>query len=196
MRIFKINLLLLFLISQLLYSQTSLIESNGDAKETTPPANQEFQDLPGAYRSISLGMTFDETKEKLLVESRFDFRGDPDVSIQKEGTQALISSKGQSFIDQGFFQFHEKRLYLIILQLDRTKIDFFSIQKSMISKYGPPRELSPEGMYWSNDKIKVSLEYPLTVKYLDLEVFNTFLDENIRLKSFQEVARSEFLEDF
>ncbi|QEN07495.1 hypothetical protein EXM22_05640 [Oceanispirochaeta crateris] len=163
-------------------------------QELLPEA--EFQELPEGYRTILLGMDFEETKNILLRESRFDFRGDPDVSLQKEGTQALISSRGRSFIEHGYFQFHENKLYLIILHMDETKLDFFSLQKSLTEKYGPPVELSPEGMHWSNDKIKMSLEYPLTVKYLDLEVFNSFLDENIRLKSFQEVSRNDFLEDF
>lgn len=141
-------------------------------------------------------MEFSEVKDRLLREGRFDFRGDPDVSIQNNGNQSLISSRGKSFIDQGFFQFNENILYLIIIQMNKEKMDFYSLQKTLTEKYGEPTELSPQGLYWRGEKIQLSLEYPLTVKYLDLEVFNSFLDEEIRLKSFQEISRTDFLEDF
>jgi len=197
MRLLKLYILLLFLISEQLYSQSG---SFGSAPDTEAPESmqqtQEIKELPAGYRSILLGMTFSDVKDRLLVEPRFDFRGDPDVSIQKTGSQSLISSKGRMFIDQGFFQFENDKLFLIILEFNRDKIDFFTMQQSLTSRYGPPGDVSPEGMTWSNGKTKLSLEYPLTLKYLDEEVFNSFLAEEERLKSFQEVSRTDFLEDF
>jgi hypothetical protein len=199
MRKIKYNIILLFLISQLLYSQSSLFEdeTEGNDKETIEESgSEEISDLPRGYRSILLGMEFTEVKDLLLRDSRFDFRGDPDVSIQKNGDQSLISSSGRAFIEQGFFQFNENALYLIILHMDSERIDFFSLQKKLTEKYGTPAELSPEGLFWKNEKVQLSLEYPLTIKYLDLDVFNSFIKEEVRLKSFQEISRSEFLEDF
>lgn len=199
MRTFKYNITILFLISQLLYSQSSLFENetNNSNKETVEEGNTEkTSGLPDGYRSILLGMEFSEVKDLLLREARFDFRGDPDVSIQTNGNQSLISSSGRAFIDQGFFQFNDNQLYLIILQMDRERMDFYSLQKTLTKKYGQPAELSPEGLFWKDEEVQLSLEYPLTIKYLDLEVFNSFIEEDIRLKSFQEISRSEFLEDF
>lgn len=195
----KTYIIILFLISQLLYSQSSLFEdeTGSNDKDTIVKNNpEEIEELPRGYRSILLGMEFTEVKDLLLRDSRFDFRGDPDVSIQKNGNQSLISSSGRAFIDQGFFQFNENSLYLIILHMDNEKMDFFSIQKTLTEKYGSPVELSPDGWFWKNENIQLSLEYPLTVKYLDLKVFNSFINEEIRLKSFQEISRTKFLEDF
>ena len=141
-------------------------------------------------------MTLEELKEKLLTEARFDFRGDPDVSVRKAGTQSLIVSRGKTYIDSGYFQFDEGRLYLITLELNREKIDFYTMQIRLSSKYGSPHSISPEGMSWSNDRVRLSLEYPLTIKYLDLETFNRFLEDKVRRKSFEEISRTKFLEDF
>lgn len=199
MRTIKYNIILLFLISQLLYSQSSLFdnETESNDKETVEEnVTENISEIPRGYRSIMLGMDFSEVKDLLLRDSRFDFRGDPDVSIQKNGDQSLISSSGRAFIEQGFFQFNEQSLYLIILHMDSERMDFFSVQKTLTEKYGTPDELSPEGLFWKNEKVQLSLEYPLTVKYLDLDVFNSFIKEEIRLKSFQEISRTEFLEDF
>ncbi|MDC7240683.1 MAG: hypothetical protein PQJ50_10015 [Spirochaetales bacterium] len=220
MKAFRYIIIPLFLISQLLYSQSFAGEgesipdaeesasevsvqpdkSGGDALEAADTAETadapDTRELPMGYGRIMLGMELDQVKELLLTESRFDFRGDPDVSIQRGGNQSLISSRGRSFIDQGFFQFNDSALYLIILNMNPEKIDFFSMQQSLTGRYGDPDELSPEGLYWRNEKVQMSLEYPLTVKYLDLEVFDSFIQEDIRLKSFQEISRTKFLEEF
>ncbi len=153
-------------------------------------------ELPEGYRSIRLGMSLDEVKENLLTEARFDFRGDPDVSVRKTGTQSLIVSRGKTFIDSAYFQFEEGTLYLITLELNREKIDFFTMQSRLSGRYGNPHTLSPEGMSWSNGSVRMSLEYPLTVKYLDLATFNGFLEDKVRRKSFEEISRTKFLEDF
>ncbi|MDC7236131.1 MAG: hypothetical protein PQJ58_23115 [Spirochaetales bacterium] len=196
MKVFKYSIILLLFFSQFLYSQSSLFDNDENSSTDAEEDSREYSELPGGYRSIDLGMDFEKVKELLLTEPRFDFRGDPDVSIQKKGDQSLISSKGRAFIDQGFFQFNENSLYLIILNLDRERMDFYSVQKTLTDKYGDPDDLSPEGLFWRNDSVQFSLEYPLTLKYLDLQVFNSFIEEDVRLKSFQEISRTEFLEDF
>ncbi len=215
----KYFIIALFLISQLLYSQSSLFgtgEGTGNQEAVSPvetadatspgssapddgkesDSSVENNELPAGYGSILLGMEMDDVKELLLTEPRFDFRGDPDVSIQRNGNQQLISSRGRAFIDQGFFQFNDSRLYLIIINMNPERVDFFSMQQTLTAKYGEPEELSPEGLYWRNENVQLSLEYPLTVKYLDLEVFESFIQEDVRLKSFQEISRSKFLEEF
>jgi len=197
MRLVRAYILILFLISVQVYSQSGSFDTpQPGADSASVQSDKGYKELPTGYRSIQLGASFSDVKEKLLIEPRFDFRGDPDVSIQKTGPQSLISSRGRMFIDQGFFQFDKDKLFLIILQFNREKIDFFTMQQTLTSQYGPPSEISPQGMSWSNGKTKISLEYPLTLKYLDEKVFNTFLAEDEKLKSFQEVARTNFLEDF
>ena len=192
-----IFILLPFLIfSQSLFAQVSSNTETGTEQSTENVAGTDAAELPDGYRSLRLGMSLDDLKEKLLTEPRFDFRGDPDVSVRKTGDQSLIVSRGKSFIDSGYFQFEEERLYLITLELNREKIDFFTMQTRLIENYGNPHSISPEGMSWSNDKVRISLEYPITIKYLDLETFNSFLEDNVRRKSFEEISRSKFLEDF
>ncbi len=197
MRFLNVYIPILFLISLQVYSQSGSFDSNPAGSETQEPAAAESgAAIPSGYRSIQLRSSLEEVKKQLLVEPRFDFRGDPDVSIQKTGTQSLISTKGRMFIDQGFFQFDEGVLYLIILQLNPEKMDFFTMQQTLTKQYGPPADISPQGMYWSDGKTKLSLEYPLTLKYLDEEIFNSFLADEKSLKSFEEVSRNQFLKDF
>jgi hypothetical protein len=192
-----IFILLPFLIfSQPLYSQVS---SNGTAGEESAPAEGEertVSELPDGYRSHRLGMSLEDVKGTLLIDPRFDFRGDPDVSVRRSGDQSLIVSRGKTFIDTAYFQFDEGRLYLITLELNREKIDFFTMQSRLTGNYGAPDTISPEGMSWSDDSVRISLEYPLTIKYLDLMTFNRFMEDKVRRKSFEEISRTKFLEDF
>ena len=196
MKVYAFILLPILIFSQPLYSQVSSDASSDEEKPAAAAEEVTPAELPDGYRSLRLGMTLEELKESLLTEPRFDFRGDPDVSVRKSGTQSLIVSKGKSFIDTGYFQFDEGRLYLIILELDGEKMDFFTMQKRLTENYGTPGTLSPEGMSWSDEKTRISLEYPLTVKYLDLDTFNGFMEDEVRRKSFEEISRTKFLEDF
>ncbi len=191
--------ILLLLISTGLYSEDQNSVPSGSLKAgsgQTGEDNRNFLPLPEGYRSIRLGSAFEEVKGKLEKESPFDFRGDPDVSMQKKLGNTLISCRGRNFIDYGFFQFRDERLYLITLQLNSEKLDFYTMQRNLNRKYGPPARLSPQGMSWENEKVRLSLEYPLTVKYLDRTLFNSILDEGEVRKSFEELSRKKFLEDF
>ncbi len=175
---------------------TGDVSSEASEASMAGEKHRDYAPLPGGYRSIKLNSSFETVKEALKKEHAFDFRGEPDVSMQKKLGNRLISCRGRSFINYGFFQFKEEQLYLITLQLNPQKLDFYTIQKSLNSKYGPPARLSPQGMSWENEKMRLSLEYPLTVKYLDLALFDAILEEGIQHKSFQEINRKRFLEDF
>lgn len=163
----------------------------------TPSGNDILtREIPNGYRNLLLGMPLEQVKTALIGESRFDYRGEPDVSLQDFGSRYLISCGGRGFIKEGFFQFNEKLLYLIIIQFDLEKLDFYTLQQDLMAKYGPPDDLSPEGMSWENDKTILSLEYPLTLKYLDKNTFEQFIADAQSREGFAEISREEFLKDF
>ena len=151
--------------------------------------------FPQGYRSITIGLSVDAVKDALWKESQFDYRGAPDVSLQDNGDRPLIVVKGRGHIQEGFFQFHEGRLYLITLQFDPRRLDYYTIQQDLMSKYGNPSDISPQGMVWERDDIRLSLEYPLTLKYLSQSVFDSFLADDKSLKGYEEISRENFLKD-
>lgn len=175
-----------------LFGQTTMTDSSEKKAENS----EEFRDLPNGYRNVLLGMPLEQVKTALITESRFDYRGEPDVSLQDMGKRFLISCKGRGFIHEAFFQFNEKLLYLIIINFDKEKLDFFTLQQDLNSKFGPPSDLSPEGMTWENEKIILSLEYPVTLKYLDKKTFDGFIEDARSRDGFTEISRQEFLKDF
>ena len=152
--------------------------------------------MPRGYRNLLLGMPLEQVKTALIAESRFDYRGEPDVSLQDMGERFLITSKGRGFIEEGFFQFNKDLLYLIIITFNKDQMDFFTLQQDLIGKYGEPDDISPEGTRWEDEEVILTLEYPLTLKYLDKNTFQGFLEDARAKEGFTEISREEFLKDF
>jgi hypothetical protein len=152
--------------------------------------------LPDAYRGISLGMEMDAVKELLIADSIFGYRGERDVSLLPTMNRSLIETVGPSFIRRSWFQFHEEKLYVMTFNLDPDRVDYFSIYSTLVSKYGEPNTLDPQKAVWDDGKVTLSLERPLTVRYVDEEVFKDLLAASGTEKAAYDVLREEFIRDF
>lgn len=113
---------------------------------------------------------------------------DPDSS--------LIECRGFRFIDRAFFQFHEGRLYTIILKLNPEELDYYSVYSVLTNKYGKSDSLDPKQVLWQDEEVRLSLERPLSVKYIELDTFTSLLEEGEADETFRAVTRREFLEMF
>ena len=96
-----------------------LIIPQFDAASQIVNENGTSIEVPQGFRGIELGMELERVKELLREDPCFDYRGDPDVSFLPQTFQTLIECTGNSYIERAFFQFHEKRLAIMILVLDR-----------------------------------------------------------------------------
>jgi hypothetical protein len=158
--------------------------------------DEAFEDLPRGFRNIRLGMSLDEVKEELQRDSYFVYRGEPDVSMLARPDSALIEVTGFLYIDRAFFQFDEERLFTLIIRLNRDELDYYSLYTQLTGKYGDPRSLDPEQVIWENDSVRLSLERPLSVKYIDMETFNRIRESAETEESFKAASRQEFLDMF
>ncbi len=154
--------------------------------------------LPNGYSSAKLGMDIDSLKEALKKDHQFGFRGDRDVSLSPSDGQYLIETDGSqygfSFLGRCWFQFAEEKLYIITLNLDRTKLDHYSVFSKLCEKYGNPDELSPKKSVWRDDNVILSLEKPLTLKYVDAKTFDSKKNSSNVQQTASENARDEFLD--
>lgn len=162
----------------------------------TAENNAEKAEIPSGYRDITLGMDLAMVKELLISDPYFLFRGDPDVSMLERPNTSLIECRGASFIDRAFFQFYNERLYIIILVLNRDRIDHFGIYTALTEKYGKPNTFSPQKAAWISDVTEMSLERPLSLKYVDKRVFEELRDMGRAEESLRAVSREEFLKQF
>lgn len=166
---------------------------------TSAPSQENAGDdtsVPTGFDTIALGAARSEVQELLQDNSYFRYRGDPDVSLLPSlRDRSVIEAEGRTFIDRAFFQFNEQALYIIILQLNPDRMDHYSVYQSLTTQYGEATRVGPQEILWEWENVRLSLERPLTVKYIDVPVFEELRGEAQVERSLREVTRDRFLED-
>lgn len=158
-----------------------------------------YAELPGGYRNIHLGMSLGETKEALLKDSSFGYHGDRDVSLVPGSNTTLIETDagtyGLGFLDRCWFQFTQDTLYTITININTNKMDYFSVFTTLKDKYGEPDSFDPQKAVWKDDSYTMTLEKPLTIKYIDNEIFDSLQNYSTIEKSSAEITRQMFLDE-
>ncbi len=162
-------------------------------KEQTAPGESKTTAPAGSFGGVELGMDRDTVIEALKKNHLFAYRGPEDVSLLPSPNQSLIEVSGLSYVKRGYFQFLEGRLWTIIIVLDPTKIDHYSIYTTLVGKYGEPVLLDPKEARWEDESVRMALERPLTLRYMDMKVYQKLRDEAGAKQSFEELDRGNFL---
>jgi hypothetical protein len=156
----------------------------------------ESAELPRQFHQLALGMSLDELKDNLLRDDLFNFRGDRDVSFLPVREQSLVETTGSSFIRRAFFQLRDGEVFIMAFTLNTEIIDHYSVFTQFVEKYGEPSWLDPRAAVWETETTRISIERPLTVKYIDRTVFNDIINESGLIESGHVRLRQEFLNDF
>ncbi|MDX9800016.1 MAG: hypothetical protein RBT69_01620 [Spirochaetia bacterium] len=177
---------------------SSLLLGTEDGKnsENTSTDDKTSENLPAGYMNITLGMSLEEVKKALSDNSYFDYRGDPDVSMLASPNQQLIESSGYSFIEKGYFQFNNKILFIMTLVFNRERLDFYTMHMLLEEKYGKADRLDPKGAYWENSSVALSLEKPLSIKYMDKNILEEITKERKDIEERGSINKEEFLKLF
>jgi hypothetical protein len=204
-------LMLLFLTPGLAFAQALAAPSKSSepastARESTSQAGEKAAassaeaegkkdfGLPKGFRSIELGMSIDEVEGLLKKDGLFDYRGPSDVSLLPSPNMSLIEVEGLSFVKRGFFQFYEGKLWVMAFFLNPDKIDHYSIYSSLTAKYGEPGLIDPKEARWEDASMRLALERPLTLRYMDMGVFNRLNEGSEAREGLRELERQNFLE--
>ena len=166
----------------------------GPTRPSLAPENPE--PVPRQFRSLSLGLGLDDLKSALIRDDLFLFRGDRDVSFLPIREETLVETTGLSFIRRAYFQLSEGQVYIMSFSLNTRIIDHYSVFTSFVRRYGEPVSLNPREAVWESDETRVVIERPLTIKYIDMTVFNRLIAQSRTLESRQLLRREEFLADF
>ena len=177
----------LFFIFAILLSVLAGIHAQDARQENT---------LPRQFRQLALGMNLDDLKQNLLADEMFNFRGDRDVSFLPAREQSLVETTGSSFIRRAFFQLRDGEVFIMAFTLNTEIIDHYSIFTQFVERYGEPSYLDPTAAIWETEDTRISIERPLTVKYIDKNVFNDIVNESGLIQSGQVQRRQEFLNEF
>jgi hypothetical protein len=158
--------------------------------------DEESNALPRQFRQLSLGMSLDDLKNALIDDNFFNFRGDRDVSFLPIRQQSLVETTGTSFIRRAFFQLRDDVVFIMSFSLNTQMIDHYSVFTQFVERYGQPSSLDPRAAIWETEQTRISIERPLTVKYIDKIVFDDILNESGLIESNQVRRRQEFLDEF
>ncbi|MDR3342595.1 MAG: hypothetical protein LBT14_07395 [Treponema sp.] len=169
---------------------------DNDNPPDSPGSPVSESELPRVFRDLSLGMGLEDLKGVLQQDALFHFRGDRDVSFLPLREQSLVETTGPSFIRRAFFQLRDGTVFLMAFTLNMELVDHYSVFTSFVKKYGEPGLLDPKQAVWESDTTRIAIERPLTVKYIDKQVFNELLDESKANASKEVRLREDFLDGF
>jgi hypothetical protein len=165
----------------------------GAKAETSSSEGKKGPGLPKGFRDIELGMSIDEVESLLKKDALFDYRGPPDVSLLPSPNMSLIEVEGLSFVKRAFFQFYEGKLWVMVFFLNPDKIDHYSIYASLTAKYGEPGLIDPREARWEDSSLRLALERPLTLRYMDMAVFKKLNEGGEAREGVRELERQDFL---
>jgi hypothetical protein len=191
-----IFLLALFILFSYSAPGQEIIEYLIPEPERRSLAPENPEEAPRQFREFSLGMPLDNLKTALIRDTLFLFRGDRDVSFLPVREETLVETAGSSFIKRAYFQLVDEAVYIMSFSLDTRLMDHYSVFTSFIKRYGEPVDLNPGEAVWESDETRVSIERPLTVKYIDKTVFNRLIEVSNTRQRWESLAREEFLADF
>jgi hypothetical protein len=166
-----------------------------DPAEILPETGEEGA-LSRSFRELTLGMGLEDLKDALQRDDLFYFRGDRDVSFLPSREQSLVETTGFSFIRRAFFQLRDGAVFIMAFTLDPRMVDHYSVFTSLVKKYGEPGLLDPKQAVWESADTRIAIERPLTVKYIDKNVFNEIINESQVSESAEIRLREEFLSEF
>lgn len=154
--------------------------------------------LPSGYGKVKLGMDVDSVKSALKSDHQFGYRGDRDVSLSPSSHETVIETDPTiyavySFFERCWFQFSDEKLSVITLNLNEEMMDYHSVFEELCEKYGIPDEISPKKSVWKSDSVTLSLEKPLSLKYVDAKAFKQKKESATVRETAAERARDEFL---
>lgn len=181
-----VSLILILICTMPLFSQD----------EDQPRERGGHGTLLRGYREILLGSSYEQVQDLLRRDHSFEYRGEPDVSLAPGTGEYVIDSRGRGYVRRGLFQFQEGQLYIIALYLDTQRLDYFQVYNQLQERYGPPADLDPRRAYWEDEATRIELERPLTVRYLDLDVFTRRQRERDDFRALEDLTREQFLENF
>jgi hypothetical protein len=189
-------LLGLLIFAGICEAQEAAVSPETAAAATEEAGTESEGALPREFHGIGLGMNLNDLKAVLEKNGLFDFHGDRDVSYLPSKTENLVESSGRSFVRRAFFQLREDALFIMGYMLNTALVDHYSIYTAFVKKYGDPVSLNPHEAVWENEDTRVSIERPLTVKYIDKKIFNSIIGESKLSGAVELELRREFLDDF
>ena len=152
--------------------------------------------LSDGYKNIKLGMSQQEVKSILQKSTDFNMKKEEILSFRMEPDTEIISTEGYGYIIFGYFHFSHDQLFQILLKLSEEKVGYYYLLTNFTNRFGKPQKFSPTRAIWENEKIRIVIEKPCTLKYIYLPVWNGLVDKKDETSDeIYGVNREKFVDD-
>lgn len=137
------------------------------------------------FKDIRLGATREDTINAILSDStmilpRKYTTGSVDITAEESAT--FLALEENKFYKSGYFIFKNDSLYSITIYFQPNQVDFLELLSALNSKYSKGAFLDANTVAWQNGNMRIILERPSIVKYINMNNITTTSETRIREK--------------
>ena len=137
------------------------------------------------FKNITLGATRQDTINAILSDNTMTLpkqymTGNVDLSAEESAT--FLALEENKFYKSGYFVFKNDALYSITINFQPNQVDFLELLSALNAKYTKGAFINANTVAWQNGDIKIILERPSVVKYIDMNNVTTTSDTRIKEK--------------
>ena len=137
------------------------------------------------FKDIQLGSTRDDVINAILSDNTMILpkkymTGSVDIAAEESAT--FLALEENKFYKSGYFIFKNDSLYSITIHFPPNQVDFLELLSALNSKYSKGAFLDANTVAWQNGNMRMILERPSIVKYINMNNITTTSDTRIKEK--------------
>lgn len=137
------------------------------------------------FKDIQLGSTRDDVINAILSDNTMILpkkymTGSVDIAAEESAT--FLALEENQFYKSGYFIFKNDSLYSITIHFQSNQVDFLELLSALNSKYSKGAFLDANTVAWQNGNMRMILERPSIVKYINMNNITTTSDTRIKEK--------------
>lgn len=137
------------------------------------------------FKNINLGASREDTVKAILSDNTMTLPKQymtGTVDLKSEESATFLALEENKFYKSGYFIFKNDALYSITINFQPNQVDFLELLSALNSKYTKGSFLNANTVAWQNGDIRIILERPSIVKYIDMNNVTTTSDTRIKEK--------------
>ncbi|WP_304331118.1 hypothetical protein [Brachyspira innocens] len=137
------------------------------------------------FKNITLGATREDTINAILSDNTMTLpkqymTGTVDLSAEESAD--FLALEENKFYKSGYFVFKDDSLYSITINFQPNQVDFLELLSALNAKYTKGSFLDANTVAWQNGDIRIILERPSVVKYINMSNITSTSDTRIKEK--------------
>lgn len=137
------------------------------------------------FKNIALGATREETIKAILSDNTMTLpkqymTGTVDLNAEESAT--FLALEENKFYKSGYFIFKNDALYSITINFQPNQVDFLELLSALNAKYSKGAFINANTVAWQNGDIRIILERPSIIKYIDMNNVTTTSQTRIKEK--------------